>query len=607
MFQPSFEAQTKTITFVFAQLARWIAPRLKQMQQLEQATRAFPIIRFYNTAVTLYMDSSQHHTLNIAPQRSFGQMLGASGSAFGSGVAWVGTSVRQELVLPRYLMTFAQMLGVVIDSLDRYPRATPGMFDLLTPRRISDIIGQAGLFLRALATSRPQVTTVLTNRHLVELMHTPGRDWGALLRDAIPYIVGAMLLLPLAFVWLDSFIRSASLNARLLLLDEFQKIERQVFGIRNDIIDLFADLAGIFEDAWGFAEALSFALTANLSYYLTIAYIFFAELDASLPPFARQLAQAMNYWIFAFNAIDRALTTIMNADLMPFLFPLGSSVGLRLTLDDLVSAATGAASVSIQLIAVKLAELENMPLLPDKYRVMIQALREVLSIAASPRPFIAETAIPSLTTASFPDFYAELFAPILPGLRTAVGDIGTTLATNVGRIMRGGATLLEGTARAMRREARRAAHMGSIEAYQSLAANADTLADSVFGSQARELRDRISRRRDPLAEAFERAVASGGFHIVGAVIPEYVAQMRRYWDRELDTAETRTAALPTSPHILARRARVGTVRVPRMNLRSEGRALDDDLIARIAAQFRGAVQEAFSTGEGNATAAASAG
>jgi hypothetical protein len=140
-------------------------------------------------------------------------------------------------------------------------------------------------------------------------------------------------------------------------------------------------------------------------------------------------------------------------------------------------------------------------------------------------------------------------------------------------------------------EADRAASMGSPARLRELAAHAADMAEQVFGPEADAVQKQIAERRvDPLAAAFEDAVAGQGFQLVGAAIPAYVGEVGRYW------AGRPRAEHPTSPHLLARRGRLGAVHLPRMTVRAAGRSPDGALASAVAVRFRSAVGEAYLAG-----------
>jgi hypothetical protein len=95
-----------------------------------------------------------------------------------------------------------------------------------------------------------------------------------------------------------------------------------------------------------------------------------------------------------------------------------------------------------------------------------------------------------------------------------------------------------------------------------------------------------------IAGAFEDALAGAGFDIVGAAIPAYIGTLRDLWGPDVAAG----ADQPTSPHIIARRARLQAVRLHRLTIRALGRALDEPLSRDIAARAQAAVAEAYQRG-----------
>jgi hypothetical protein len=110
---------------------------------------------------------------------------------------------------------------------------------------------------------------------------------------------------------------------------------------------------------------------------------------------------------------------------------------------------------------------------------------------------------------------------------------------------------------------------------------------------------------DRFARAFETSMGKGGFLIIGEVLPGYVGAMRSYWLGHWDQISEASEPM-TSPHILARRARLGRVRMRSMTLRVEADSLDDDLARNVARRFRTAIQDAYQTGVARHAALAAA-
>ena len=176
--------------------------------------------------------------------------------------------------------------------------------------------------------------------------------------------------------------------------------------------------------------------------------------------------------------------------------------------------------------------------------------------------------MPTTPLAGFPDVYDAFFGGGRDGaLVASIDALGVEVRGGMRSALGGSATMFADLGTTFAAEADRAASMGSVARMRGLAADAAVLSERVFGPEADRLRAGAeSRRPDPLATAFEQAVTSGGFALVGGAIPAYVGEMRRFWATKRPPVDR-----PTSPHILARHGRLGGVRVPRMTVRASGR------------------------------------
>jgi hypothetical protein len=123
------------------------------------------------------------------------------------------------------------------------------------------------------------------------------------------------------------------------------------------------------------------------------------------------------------------------------------------------------------------------------------------------------------------------------------------------------------------------ASLGAPSRFERIISDAGRWAGELYGSQARDLRGVIASRHDLLAEAFENGIANQGFTIVGAVLPGYVEEMIRYWERESPRES------PVSPHILAARARPRRIHLREASVDARNQRLDEGLAGRIAGAF----------------------
>src|SRR5262245_16908172 len=99
---------------VFARLARTAARLRRQVDQADRATRALPVVRFRDGALAV-------RALPVVEPVAVavGADLGGGVRAFGAGIAWVGTALRQELLVPRLGQLAAEALDRAEEATDR--------------------------------------------------------------------------------------------------------------------------------------------------------------------------------------------------------------------------------------------------------------------------------------------------------------------------------------------------------------------------------------------------------------------------------------------------------------------------------------------------------
>jgi hypothetical protein len=637
--------RAKTMGEALARLGNWLNVRLRSVSATERATRAYPVIWFYNGAVTVWIDRSQHRQLTpneVAP--SLGESFHEGGRRFMSGLRRVGDSIEEELALPRLLGTFSEMFETIVASMDRFAEPTPAMFDIRTPRRASDLFGEGALLFRAFTSSLDQIN------HLAGMARQPaaqvaqssgarvsqtvsasqpiapatmlaaqsqsGAVSGLQPSDIMRGMVGAVLLVPIASRLIVSTLNSAILAGKLALTRRAQGIEEMVFGLRVAIIDFFYTFLGGFGPAaFDFLLALQFIVMVNVNFYFGFASFYLNEVFLGLRSFATHLSNFLRFFTILAEAVRGVLEAILNFDLMPiFLGALGIPGAVlslipgipSLTIDDLISMLLGFGRVAArEVISSFLLSLELNPVIQalgafTSIRSRIRALRALLRMTLTARPFIAETALPT-TLAPFPDIYSAFFGPGAPNLRGALASAGTVLQSDIGNLFTSASDFLLATSRAMSRTAERAAQLESPERFASIRESAGRMSSQLFDPISAELRQRMSERSDGLARGFERFVAGGAFDIIAGAIPLYVGQMMHYW---LDhTEEEISRPAPTSPHILARRAGLRRVRFPRLIIRAPGRQLDADLVTQISARFKEAIEGAYTRGLAQAATA----
>lgn len=622
-------------------LGDWLEARVRQTNALEVASRDFPVVRFYQEAVTAWVDTSQHGVLGPrAPARAIGETLSASGRALVRGLGVAEQSVREALILPRLLGMVGSILDVILESIERFLQPSPALFDP-GARRASDLFGQAGLFFRAFGTSLGQVREFVRGAQALRAgLQTPAdplerlgesarsASGGAeaaeqsgsadLLDEVGRYITGAILALPLLPALLGNVLGSAGLVLRVKVLDLSQKIESLVLRLRRRVIEfVYIGMMDHVRQAVSLAAALGGLLMDHLRYYARFALGLGNTLLTHLSTYLRELSAYLQYWTRLAERIRRTLEAFLDFDLMPILLlllglpgPLLSSLpgAPRFTIGDLfdvgvgVAITTGRIALNIWLTGVEAAVLAAAavsyasPFIPNwsPWPVLrrIEALRRILNLVVRiPRRVPAETRLPSLAGVTFPNIFNAFFGPGVPNLGRALAGTRDRLVADIPGMFGAARAFLNDMSDIFQVAAGRASRLGSLERYQFLAESAGNLAEGIFGGQAGELRERMmGSESDALAQAFESWVVNGGFTLVGQAIPAYVAEMAQYW-QEQAREET-----PTSPHLLRRRRRLGRVQVPRLTIRASGWALDEELADTVASRFLGAIQDAYRTG-----------
>jgi hypothetical protein len=214
----------------------------------------------------------------------------------------------------------------------------------------------------------------------------------------------------------------------------------------------------------------------------------------------------------------------------------------------------------------------------------------VIGVAGTRTPFPAEAAPPDLSGITFPNIYDVFFrGPEAATLQTSLQGLGPTLKTNVDSIFDASIKAFNELGETMEKAGTEAARLGPAGGYARVAGRASELSESAFGAEA--MRAKLVRRKDPIAEAYQSWLASSGFQALGKALPGYVAEMIEFWKKESRKPPDQR---PTSPHILARRAQVTRVRMPRLVIRvGDERELDKVLAAEVADRVRFGVAEAF--------------
>jgi hypothetical protein len=650
-FSRAFRLQVKPITLTFERLAKSLGTRLKSAQSLERASSGFPVVVFYNEALTLRLHDSQRGALELnAPPPTLGEHLLQGGRSFVEGFTQIADMIEQELALPRFAASLDRGLAIVEASIARWMNVTARHFDR-GPRTASDLFGELALAFRMVADAShrddlAQLFSALSGTlvvgpedgdlwHLIDQLGRArdiisggggGGEGGAGAGELVPEIPLSETLDSYAFLllggtmtigtlprFIELLLRTAVLRLKVFVLDVLISIETLIEeNVRQKIFDLFfVDVPQLLARAYHFLGGVQVVVTDLLTAYATFARDYLTELlDAGIP-FIQRVLEFVRDLVTAIRAIPPALLPALNYDLRWFLLKDGSTAGMvivrylpRLTLNELLDENGTAVNRDLhrRLLEAMIELRQDFGILflsDDVSRKWATAVRLFQAMFPPSAAGLAEA--PAFEFESrFPAIGETLFGSgRREALELAVLGLESSLRTGVTELFDGLSTGVEAVARDLEDSSGRAAVLGSLRRYRRIAGQTDSMAEGFFGPEVRTQRELLAARPpDDLGRAYERWLASGGFVLIGSVIPVYVREMRDYWLEHVRRGTEPTAPVtPTSPRILRQRARVGRVNVPRVRLHARRPARLDAEFARAVAQgFERAVGRAYVNG-----------
>ncbi|GAA4699576.1 hypothetical protein [Phytohabitans rumicis] len=619
---------------------RGITPALERRRTagrtVELATRRFPIVRFYNGAVTLWLEPGQREVLTLAvPPPSFTEHLARGGLGFLTGIRLAGAPFgpdSQETAIPRLLAAAIRVLDEIEASVRRFATPGPAMFDP-DARTASDLIGLAALGFRALAEASRQggevQRLVREIRRTLDTLGIPAPAAGAA-GDVVPAgteqparpladqldaaafaLLGATTVVGTLPALLGVLLEGVALRVRILLLDEFAAIERHVLELRATLFELaFTTLVGLADRGVRLVLGGHEVVAANVLFAQRLARAFLTDLWTGLRGFVGKLTDYLVGVLKFIVLLDPVLNAIMRFDLRELL-GWWAQIFPPVALGDLLDRDGEGINTSLRDFLLELVDAaEDLAddVIPPYFGYPFAKIAQLRRLVHA----LFDTGGPTAKLPAFPEGVALRFRSDFPDLsqtpfgggrfqqmRDEAGRIGTAVRTGLGRALDATATGLDGLAVEFARGAARAADLRAGGQLARIGPQAAQLAEGFQGSEvARERAALAARQADPLAAGFETWLADGGFVVIGEVLAGYVAGLAAHWrEQAAEGTELTVPVTPTSPHILLRRAAVGRVLVPRLTLRAApGRELDESLADAVAAHFAAAVREAYTSG-----------
>jgi hypothetical protein len=621
-FHDPLVAQTKPLEPLFERLEEAVKKIAEDAEKADRASRAYPILRYYGDALSVRVVPLEGIALlDAPPPLGFVEGLRTGGREFLAGIGWTRTAVTQELAVTRIAGVTVDALQAIVDSIDRFATPTPAMFDP-RERRLSDVFGLLVLAYNSLLgpDARKQLVGAATGAMgLYEEYKKafpdsePPSTVGPIDRMVVtldglaPTLLDVVLLLPVLGGVLAVGVHDGSLAAKRRILTELSRVEADVVAMRTAAMEGVIAGAGL----GGLAQAWLGAARAVIAADLIILTGAAPALLDGLLTGVRRFAEGVSAWGRWLTDLAEAIRVhyqaIMNFDLFGFVLRqilpswlVDHLPGIpTVTVDDIVGLLIGQATSRIRdtlntFFDAALFALWALPWDTDYYAQKLRDLRTVVNLVLTPTAFtLPPDVLPKGPIAGFPDIGEAFFGGGRgEALVASIDRLGTDLRGGVSDSLAGAETMLTALGGTFAAEADRAVVLGSPVQMHAFALDAAELSERVFGPEADRVREQAaSRRPDVLAAAFESAVTSGGFALVGSAIPAYVGEMRRFWEQKRPPVDR-----PTSPHILARHGRLGAVRIPRMTMRAPGRAPDHALATAVAERFHSAVDDAYLEG-----------
>jgi hypothetical protein len=575
----------KPIAESFERLGKWLQDRVKQVDKLDQASRGFPVIAFYNDAVSLWLHEIQRGALspNGNPPGFLDQMSRA-GKAFVDGLKRIPEAIENESILPRLIASAKAALEAVESSMDRFQTPTTEMFDPRL-RKASDLFGEAALAWRALNSSRKQILEALFLQFGPAYLllkgggESEGQDPNSttdLLDSLSRYVVGGLLILmALSDSWSQLW-ELVLFAAKSAVLSKLGEIEEKIFGLRRTLIDkIYVGLRESINTGLAFLEIASGVILGQFSYWAGFVQFYVEQLLGEL---AWALFQLTSY-------IYKVLAWIIDI----FVSNKDSILKMKKWLPAGLAAAFLAGEVAAKVDPLDISGIQ----------ARLDAVSAIdMILQQGPGPPHKGTHTPGVLP-PFPHIADEFFGvPSAADAARKFADIAKTVPGQLSSIADAATATLQNAAAGFDKQEAAGARVGSLAEYSNIAKQAAANAESVFGPEAKILRDQVARdAEDPLASSFAQWFAVGGFQTLEKSLEVYIPEMLDTFRKQEEAGEDLTVLITkTSPAILAKKVVLGRAVVQKITVDARGRQLDDKLVAQIAEGFRDKVVDAYRQG-----------
>ncbi|HEX4694640.1 hypothetical protein [Sphingomonas sp.] len=631
-------------------LDRWLEARVPAAERMEEATAAFPIFNYYNTALTARVADIQFGSLLTVPVDGVGAHVERALEKWDI-PGNIANQARSAALPAEMLRVFEEITVALIGSLDRFKTPTTEMFDPKA-RTASDMIGMTALVWRSLGANRNGFYQAL--ERLRDGLGLPANDNGGAhaplmggaqaaaglpladqLDEMARYVVAGLLVIPALSSTIEEAGRDALTLAKYKALAKFEHWETLAWNHRKAILgSILNGMAAITETALQLFLRIGSGVTGIVESFAAIGGAYLRGLTSGVADLAEQirafwggvigLINQVVGFVQSITAVDigaiihEALVTIQEViawfsekfyddDERPpaytapaqFTVTIGQAVmkeGPGVTAVDQLGLATKRLSFAVRHAPGLKAALGKFA--ADAFGGinldrMVAALASVGGILdQAPDPQRAQPVLKTDFT-NAPDLVAKIVRPLRAGLMDAVDQASRGANDAVTDVFASANTRLNDTASAFHKEAQSAAAFDPKKLMARMVGDSDALLNALFGGQSPEAR---KTGLDAVALAFS-AWMQGGFDTVANLSSGYIRFMLDEWTEQIAKNEDLPLEVnAASPKKLLQRAELGRVHMPKLRIVAQGGTIDRALAGRVADTFRDEVEAAYRRG-----------
>lgn len=625
-------------------MEKWLRLRVPAAERLDEKTRDFPILRYYNTALTAMVTEMQFGSLLDAPVMSVGDHVERALEKWN--VKRNVDEQKRSAELPgEALQTIDEIATGILRSLLKFETVDKDSWDP-KKRTAVDLIGLAGLAWTTVGGNREGIYQAI--KRTTEALGIPANDnWRGRAPPKLPlemridqltrYVVAGLLVIPALSRILRQTGKDALTLVRYRALAKFEEYERKFQGYRKRMFVAFYNgIAAVVEVSIYLILRVGQLITDYVGAFANIGTDYVKGLASGLAEFTKQLPDLWKGIIDVINQVVGYVGAITQIDIGEVLHNALETVGVVIEWfthmyydDDNSPPAYGApaqfsvtvgqlvlkegpgvkANEQLEIATTRLAyAVHNTPgTWPLLHKAALHkwggihidntifGLERVIAALNLPRDSGGPQEKLKLDFGKQVDISATIIKPLGIKLNDAIGKLGTAADSAVGDVFTAAQGRLDGTAATFHKAAQAAAAWGPKGFVAKMVGDADAFLKKLFGDQSPEGR---KTGMEALALAFATWM-QGGFDTIALVADRYVRFMLDEWAEQIGKNEDLPLQVtPTSPKKLLERAELGRVHMPRLRIHAINSVINEPLANQVAGEFKEAIEEAYRSGLG---------